>query len=421
MFFLPFALNAVKTKNALWRIVLIIVLLVDFTFLVLTKGRAGWIGLLVASVFIIFRYSKYKRINFFLLTSLFSIISIVAFLIFFKRDSSEGRILIYKVSADLLKRNWLTGIGTGQFKLEYNKQQAAYFSKHDINSKEALLADNSYYAFNDFYQILIGNGIVGLILILTALYFLVIHIKNVRVNNQNEHLFYGTSASLICILVASLFSYPLQIFPIQIHTIFCLAVITSYPSNRKPIFQLSTNNWFFRILLGLLCLIVTIHFFNRWRYDMKARQALKLSKSGFKKKAIEKYEQLYKLRYKDGTVLYLCAEELYHANRLTEAKGVIQATKEYYTSNNVYTLSARIANELGDYKTAEQDFKTALYMVPNRMLSRYNLMNFYLERKDTTNAAYWVKSILNMPIKVPSDITRVTKERVRKINKELHR
>ena len=50
----------------------------------------------------------------------------------------------------MLKDNWLWGIGHGQFKAKYNEYQAAYFSSHSIDSKEAVLADNSIYAFNDF-------------------------------------------------------------------------------------------------------------------------------------------------------------------------------------------------------------------------------------------------------------------------------
>jgi hypothetical protein len=44
-------------------------------------------------------------------------------------------------------------------------------------------------------------------------------------------------------------------------------------------------------------------------------------------------------------------------------------------------------------------------MVPNRMGSRFELMNFYLSQKDTINAIKWANSILKMPVKVPSERT----------------
>ena len=44
------------------------------------------------------------------------------------------------------------------------------------------------------------------------------------------------------------------------------------------------------------------------------------------------------------------------------------------------------------------------------MQSRLNLVNFYLERKDSVNARFWANSIINMPIKIPS-ITTIGIER----------
>lgn len=63
-------------------------------------------------------------------------------------------------------------------------------------------------------------------------------------------------------------------------------------------------------------------------------------------------------------------------------------------------------NELGNYKEAEKEYQISLYMVPNRMKSRYDLMNLYLQQKDTANAIYWANSILEMPVKIPSQVTR---------------
>jgi hypothetical protein len=58
-------------------------------------------------------------------------------------------------------------------------------------------------------------------------------------------------------------------------------------------------------------------------------------------------------------------------------------------------------------------------MVPNRMLSRKNLLDFYIERKDTINALYWANSIVNMPVKVRSNITDQLQEKAKLTLKQL--
>ncbi|HVK98144.1 MAG TPA: hypothetical protein VM368_10005, partial [Flavisolibacter sp.] len=61
--------------------------------------------------------------------------------------------------------------------------------------------------------------------------------------------------------------------------------------------------------------------------------------------------------------------------------------------------------ELGNHEQAERDYKTAVYMVPNRMKSRFELIQFYLSIKDTSNAIFWAKSIMKMPVKIRSNKT----------------
>lgn len=52
-------------------------------------------------------------------------------------------------------------------------------------------------------------------------------------------------------------------------------------------------------------------------------------------------------------------------------------------------------------------FLKAIYMVPNRMASRYDIVQFYIENKDTAKALHWAYSIKNMPVKVPSEKTNL--------------
>lgn len=117
--------------------------------------------------------------------------------------------------------------------------------------------------------------------------------------------------------------------------------------------------------------------------------------------------------------MYLYAQELYYSNQLEKAAKILNTGKRYYSSNEVYKLSASIQVELQNYAQAEKDYETAIYMVPNRMISRSNLLNFYLERKDTANAIYWANSILYMPVKVSSKTTDNIQQKTKEILMQL--
>lgn len=70
---------------------------------------------------------------------------------------------------------------------------------------------------------------------------------------------------------------------------------------------------------------------------------------------------------------------------------------------------------------AEESYKHAVYMVPNRMTSRFDLLNYYIRQKDTIDAVRWANSILNMPVKVPSMRTENMLKKTRLLLQELKR
>ena len=105
---------------------------------------------------------------------------------------------------------------------------------------------------------------------------------------------------------------------------------------------------------------------------------------------------------------------------MEKAAKILSIGKRYYSSNEVYKLSASIENELQNYAQAEKDYKTVIYMVPNRMISRSNLLDFYIERKDTANAIYWANSIIHMPVKIPTNNTEIIQQKTKEILSQLN-
>jgi O-antigen polymerase len=375
--------------------------------LLYTNGRAGWLGFIVASCFIVYqsiKNTKYKKRL--LYAALFILPFIIASLFFYKVNSSNGRLLIQKVSLGLLQKNWLLGIGQGKFKVKYNEAQAQYFSTHNINSNEALLADDTFYTFNDFFQFVIEHGVLGLLFLICLGWAVFKAIKNINLTIKNRTLYLATGSSLLAIIIGASLSYALQTFPILLLTLVCLAIVFSMPQKKNSFyFSINGKNLFVKTSLMFVAISLSFFYYFSAQYYVSKLEADELDKAGFKSKSSKVYSDLSNSMHAKDDILYSYARVLFYTNQSVKARAVLVEAKNYYSAKDVYTLSAQIETELNNLPQAEADYKTAIFMVPNRMVNRKNLLDFYVERKDTINALHWAKSILNMQVKVTSNTT----------------
>ena len=385
---------------------MLLLALVLLSLLAFSKSRSGWLGTCTAMEYIVYQRLHRERRKRFLLVMLLILIAIFLATLFYKPDSSLGRKHIYSLSEKMLEQNWVSGIGNGKFKAQFNEHQADYFSSHNIDSKGALLADNTFYAFNDYLQWFIETGIAGLVGLIIFLYIIVRRATILNKAENTSPVITGAAASLICIAIASLFSYPLQTIPIQAVTLVCLGFLAFFRSGESKV---GRGRRFSGIALKLLIVPLTgLFFYNTFHVVARKkmeRRAFELARSGYKKEAIIKYQQIVKKYPNAGYNQFFYARQLYYSNQLLSALKILNEGREFYTDNAVYKLKGDIEQELGLFDEAEKSYLRAIYMVPNRMGSRYDLLYFYLNQKDSVKAAYWANSILNMPVKVPSERT----------------
>jgi tetratricopeptide (TPR) repeat protein len=419
LFIIPFIIKR-KIRGIFIVLLLLITLLTGL--LVASNSRAGWLGFAAGVIYIICFLIPSNKRKIFLLSAALGLLFLFITLLFYKPGSSSGRKHIYSISFSMFSDNWQKGIGLGKFKARFNEYQANYFSINDIDSKRALLADNTFYAFNDYLQWSIETGFAGLLSIILFLYLTVTRIIYLHKRNSNRPVLISAIAALISIAIAALFSYPLQIISIQAVVLACLGIITFYPGLNEVV---STRHkliiFFYK---GVMIILISFFVSNTCKaVDKKRMQnyAFELARSGYKIKAINKYKQLLEKYPQTGHTWFAYAQQLYYSNRLTEAIKSLDNCKRYYTDNKVYKLKADIELELNRYEAAENDYLRTIYMVPNRMGSRFDLLNFYITRKDSAKAVYWAKSILKMPVKVPSskveNMLRETKSILDKIEK----
>ncbi|MEO6732315.1 MAG: O-antigen ligase family protein [Ferruginibacter sp.] len=393
-----------KKRFGFLTIALIILDVLSLALLVLTNSRSAWLAFISGLLYIVLsRLKKYIFRKFVFIIGIIMISALFTVLLFYKPNSTTGRVHIYKVSLGILEKEPVLGIGGGKFKAYFNEAQANYFSKSNIDGKEALLADNTFYAFNDFLQFIIEYGVVGCILALLILYLI---FKNVLIRNtyfsKSLLLQYGF-VSVICFLVGSFFSYPLQVFPLASFFMICIAII--YSQTNINVESKKASRYFYVILKWV---IVFFSFFLMYdslielKYKSTSLQAFQASTMGYRIKSLEKYQEIDDMFLKDGQVLFLYSKQLYYSSKLNKALQVLEKAKKYYSCYEMYKLESSLENELRLFSEAENSLKKAIYMVPNRMKNRFDLMKYYLERGDSISFKFWAKSILTMPVKTSS-------------------
>lgn len=390
---------------------------IAFCYLILfcTKGRAGILGFTVGLFFLNYHFFK-SKISVLIIGLTASCLMLA--LINIKSDSSSGRLLIYKVVYTQLEpKELIFGIGYGNFRTQYNQLQAAYFSKHSINSDEALLAGNTIYMFNDPLQLVIEIGLLGLvILIIAAIQFFSYLRQDYLLFDENPLLF-GAYLSIVCIVVSSFFSFPFQMIGVLIHFILCISVIGVFhhnKSSKQPFLNAKKYQVIDKIALLVPSICLLLIGYQSFAFYKKANEAVLLSKAGFRKKAIKSYRELYKDFIKDGDLIYNYAEELIKVNQLDSAIIVLNETMKYRYDDKCALLMGNLLLEKKQFSEAEKQFIQVVYLDPKLFGNRQVLFQFYYETKQLNKAVYWGNSILNLKIKIPSKIVENIKIETKK-------
>ena len=243
-----------------------------------TLNRASWIGIL-ASTFLIgfykFSQSKFvlklntlKKIG--LATVIILIVAVSIPLLYnFKKGSSDGRLLVWKISGSIIKEHPFIGIGYGRFHSEYNLSQADYF-KGSHEKDEELLAGDVKLAFSDYVETLAETGIIGFILFIILICFALSSFK-LKQDQANLFLF-----PFVIFLILSLVSYPGNKITTKILFFFFVASFSRFTVNIE---RSTTMNGLYRWLVVILLIvslpyaIVQVTKYKKYKTFLYASQA----------------------------------------------------------------------------------------------------------------------------------------------------
>ena len=355
----------------------------------LTHCRSAWIAVLA-----IISYSIYSRfsISFRWGISTLITIALLSYLLYqFKPASADGRILIWKVTAQMIKEKPFTGFGPHGFTANYMHFQSEYLKKEG-SIYEKQLADNNHYVYNEPLRWTVEYGIAGLLLYIGILYCIFSYKKS-------EIQSLSAQAIYIAGLVWGLFSYPDQTFPI-------LAVMTialAEMSNRQRecvIKQLPHKYIFLKAVIflaiaGQEALLIKIFQCHRELYQISHRTS-----SQSPEEIITSLSQL-ETAMKNETIFwpYYC-HTLYKLQRDSILLDKITYWEQLYPSTHTYILKGDALQRTDKIKEAETAYWAAHFMVPSRQKARYKLALMYYQQKRISEANRLANEVLTEKVKV---------------------
>ncbi len=403
-----------------------------------SQSRAAWLAVLASSGFLL--AVKYKdsvknwsnkpvlKKKILVLLIAGTMVSGLAGMYFMKKDSADGRALIWKVTLNIIGDYPLTGAGFGGFKTNYMNYQAAWFKQHP-QSGEAMVAGDVNYAFNELLQQTAEHGVAGTFLL--ALVFLSAFTiryprpSGVEPNRQllpdNKTRFILISkALLVAFVVFSMFSYPVQVLPVKVGLALALACLAAYSpkvniklaAGKVPVtgfIILVSGVAVFLIYFGAAFLKQRTEALKDWKY------AFTLYSMGAYGQSVEEYEKALPVMKQNGDFLTNYGKALSMAGQHEKAVIALQDAGKHYPNTVVFTSIGDSYKSLGQIKQAEGAYLHAWHMNPGRFYPKYLLAKLYDESGQREKAMVVARELLAKEVKVESTAIEEIKQEMQEI------
>ncbi len=340
-----------------------------------------------------------------------------------KEGSYGGRQLIWKVTGTMIKDNPVFGVGYDRFKTYYMNAQAKYFEYNENKQREALLADNTCYAFNELLQLLAENGIVSLVICVILLFVC----TNVYVRADKAYVRNLVIGAGLPIFIFSMVSYPMQVLPIKLVLVTLVALLSRLDIKKRIFTAVPENIPYKKLVTGVksvvffICILLAGILFNQTHRLKLAykdwQQALNMYEKGVYKESVLIFEIPYAALKENGEFLMTYGKALAMTGENGKAKDILENAKVYLNNTVIETTLGNVYENLKEYPKAEWAYLQASRMVPNRFYPEYLLAKLYYATGREEKGDAKAKEILEKQVKLPSiAITEMQLEMRRKLN-----
>ena len=351
---------------------------------------------------------------------LFGIIILGAGVYLLKKPSADGRMFIDKICINAIFENGWKGSGRHSFGEVYSSTQHDYFKKQinnngtddldwtAIEEHDRLVSDCPDNAFNEYLFIGIEYGPFAMFM------FIAIIVMAIVVSYRRGTIWcYGLTA----LAVFALFSYPLHVW--QFQRLFPVLITASLLDGDK--INKKSKKLELTILITALITVsfVTINRIPQIKKNRLANEMWKRTESLYRLKGYEyvvnECDTLLPYMKHDEGFLFAYGQSLNKLGYYIKSDSILQLGTKISSDPMFWNVMGNNSLAQGKYREAEERYKHAFYMVPNRLYPLYLLAKLYHTEGDTARFLKMAERVETFIPKVESVNTERLRSEIREI------
>ena len=367
---LPLALDEWLKGERIWKHVALVALVLMVVVLPSGMSRTAWLAAVVASCYIcgmryrdrLYRYRKFFWVGILLLT----VLGMGAY--HWKKDSADGRLLMWKVSAQAVMEHPWQGVGWENVAGAYGDAQERYFASGEATEQEKHVAGAPEYVFNEYLQVGLAWGVPAMLGIIIGV---VVCFSWGHGSRQ-----YGVCGALLSLAVFAFASYPFQFLA------FILAFIA---------LLVACAMGYRKVWVQVMALVLGI---GLGIYAVGHRPA------------------------KDARRMFEEAHALHKAGEWQASTELLKETMKVSSDAMVLNIMGKNYQAMGYPTIAEGWFIRSTHRLPNRIYPYYLLAKLYAEHPEMfpkEKLEWAVRMVLEKEAKVESTAIREMREEVKNL------
>ena len=368
---LPLALHEWLEGKRIWKHLALVALVLMLVVLPSGMSRSAWLAALVASGYVLgmhYRDRLYRFLKFFWIGGLLLILLGVG-AYHWKKDSADGRLLMWKVAIQAVLEYPWQGVGWENVAGAYGDAQERYFASGVASEQEVHVAGAPEYVFNEYLQVAMAWGVPALcgILLLVGGCFCLGHRGRM----------FGVCGALLSLSVFSFSSYPFQF--LEFIVAFGALLVACLIRLRNVYLQVAV------LIIGIgVCLYL---------YDYREEHPMRKAHTMFNR-----------------------AHSLHKAGEWEASTEILKETMRISSDAMILNIIGKNCQALGEYKEAEEWFIRSTHRLPNRIYPYYLLAKLYAEHPKyfpREKLEWAVRMVLEKEAKVESTAIKQMREEVK--------
>lgn len=318
-----------------------------------------------------------------------------------KPESAEGRLVMWEIGLKAICEHPVSGIGFGHFAESFSQAQFDYFKE---NKGAEMIAGSPEYGFNEYIQIAVELGVIGLLFFVSILFFALVRLF------KGDSYMCSFGVGLITMLIFAFASYPFSLLPFLIVLV---AIVASASSSEKGFLI----NKYFKLIISGIAVAASIYGYNKIdSYPYREwRLVQMLYNDKFYKDIVDDYNDLYPLLKDNHKFIYEYGHVLGFTGHHNEAIDILKRGVRLSCDPMFYNVIGNNYKQLGDIENAEKYYWLAYGILPSRIYPLYLLVKLHNESGNILEAKRIAAILLNRPDKVKSRATEDMREEVSKI------